>query len=315
MFIIIGLEGCSSRSVKGTYTSASYVEPLRYDKDNGGHLVVIIGRNETDYSSYRIRLNDDENNKEEQIVFSSLPYIAYWRIARNPLGMKPDYSVCGERPILAEYNLELGKEYRKKEREYYDKKDTEYRACRKKTTSIFDSKTVYRYYYAKMREDHKIRYPKKSEMYYRWNINYYIGGVNDLAIEAVPDKYKSKLDELRSHKCHKWGASANHTCYDLPNGDKNIYYGLREEQYIIEDGKRVPKNRYPMDVRISEPIDWVEIEGIEINKDMYDYLERGKNRYTFFMHFNEYKGELTEEQREYIEAVKWDKDRVYEEKK
>lgn len=308
MFIIIGLEGCSSRSVKGTYTSAVYFEPLRYE-NNFGYMTM-----DSEIIVFKIRLNDDESNKEEQMVFSSLPYIAYWRIARNPLGMKPDYSVCGERPILAEYNLELGKEYRKKEREYYDKKDKEYRACRKKTTSIFDSKTVYRYYYAKMREDHKIRYPKKSEMFYRWNINYYIGGVNDLAIEAVPDKYKSKLDELRSHKCHKWGASANHTCYDLPNGDKNIYYGLREEQYIIEDGKRVPKNRYPMDVRISEPIDWVEIEGIEINKDIFDYLEKNC-KMTDFCNLNEYKGELTEEQREYIEAVKWGRDKIWKEKK
>ncbi|OCL85349.1 hypothetical protein AAX26_02021 [Aliarcobacter thereius] len=295
------------KSGKGTYTDASYFEPLRYE-NNGGHMTL-----DSERIIFKIRLNDDESNKEVQELFAEIPYIAYWKIVRNPLGMKPDYSICGERPRLAEYKLELGKEYRKKEREYYDKKDTEYRECTANVTDTFDSKTVYKYYYAKMRQVHKVIYPKKSDMYYRWNINYYIGGVNDLAIEAVPEKYRENLDKLRSHKCHKWGASANHTCYDLPNGDKNIYYGLREEQYIIEEGKKVPKNRYPMDVRISEPIDWVEIEGIEINKDMFDYLEKVCER-TYDCNLNVYKGELTEEQRDYIEAVKWDKDRVYEEK-
>lgn len=38
-----------------------------------------------------------------------------------------------------------------------------------------------------MPENHLVHYPKKSELHFRWNLPFYIGGVNDLAIEAVPE--------------------------------------------------------------------------------------------------------------------------------
>lgn len=165
-----------------------------------------------------------------------------------------------------------------------------------------------------MPESHLINYPKKSDLHYRWNDSLFIGGVNDLAIEAIPDEYKNNLEQLRSHKCHKWGAKVNHTCYDLPNGDKNIYYAIREELYIKdEDGKQKP-NRYLMDVRVSEPLDWIEINGIEIDKEIYEYIDK-TCKDPFFCHLNNYTGTLSQEQKDYVEKVKWSKDKVWKEEK
>ncbi|BAK74050.1 hypothetical protein [Arcobacter sp. L] len=298
--------GCSPfESNKGTYTTTTYFEPLRYDKNNGGYMI-----RDTERISFSLDLIDKERNKDVQKVPADIPFLAYWKIGRNPLGMDPDYKECGEKPRLAKYKLELGEEYREKEMEEYFEKFDLYRACTDNVTETFNSQTTYKYYYAKMPENHEVIYPAKSDMYYRWNLSFYIGGVNDLSIEAVPNEYKRTLEKLRTHECHKWG---DPICYDLPNGDKNIYYAINEESYIIEDNKKVPKNRYSMDVRVSEPLNWIEIVGIEINKDMFDYLEKVCKR-TFFCHFNDYPGDLTAEQKDYVEKVKWSKDLKWVEK-
>ncbi|BAK74048.1 hypothetical protein [Arcobacter sp. L] len=309
LLIISFMTGCTAlKSNKGSYTTTTYLEPIRYDKENGGHLVV--SENNTKHVVFKFRPTDDENNKEAQNGYAEYPFLAYWKIGRNPLGMDPDYKECGEEPELAKYKLELGKEYREKEMEIYYQTKRKYRACTDNVTETFNSQTTYKYYYAKMPENHEVIYPAKSDMYYRWNLFFYIGGVNDLSIEAVPNEYKRTLEKLRTHECHKWG---DPICYDLPNGDKNIYYAINEESYIIEDNKKVPKNRYSMDVRVSEPLNWIEIVGIEINKDMFDYLEKVCKR-TFFCHFNDYPGDLTAEQKDYVEKVKWSKDLKWVEK-
>jgi methyl coenzyme M reductase subunit D len=93
----------------------------------------------------------------------------------------------------------------------------------------------------------------------------------------------------------------------LPNGDKNIYYAINEEPYIIEDGKKKPKNRYSMDVRVSEPLNWIEVEGIEIDKEMFDYLNKICED-SLVCHLNNYTGALTQEQKEYIKKNKWSTD-------
>lgn len=311
---ILFLVACSS-SNKGTYTETSYVEPIRYDKENGGYLVV----NETDYASFKLILNDKESDKNAQEVPAYLPYIAYWKIARNPLGMdvKPKEE-CGEEPEYPDLPVTTNFDEIEKFPKYieYKKERDAHKECIKKVVRNFNSQTKYKYYYAKMKPNTKIIYPAKSDMFYRWNISYFIGGVNDLSIEAVPEKYKTNLDKLRTHDCHKWGDSI---CYDLPNGDKNIYYAIHEEPYIIEDGKKVPQKYYSMDVRISKPLDWVEVEGIEISAKMFYYLEKVCKK-TFFCHFNDliiskYKEEFTPLQKEYIEATKWDLDVKWEPKK
>ncbi|BAK74049.1 hypothetical protein [Arcobacter sp. L] len=300
--------GCSPfESNKGTYTTTTYFEPLRYDKNNGGYMI-----RDTERISFSLDLIDKERNKDVQKVPADIPFLAYWKIGRNPLGMDPDYKECGEwvPSTFSPSSRDISVEQWDKESEIHDEKYSKYKACRRNITETFNPQTTYKYYYAKMPENHEVIYPAKSDMYYRWNLSFYIGGVNDLSIEAVPNEYKRTLEKLRTHECHKWG---DPICYDLPNGDKNIYYAINEESYIIEDNKKVPKNRYSMDVRVSEPLNWIEIVGIEINKDMFDYLEKVCKR-TFFCHFNDYPGDLTAEQKDYVEKVKWSKDLKWVEK-
>ncbi|QKF73729.1 hypothetical protein AFAEC_1571 [Aliarcobacter faecis] len=329
---------CSSSSFdlktkSNDYTYTTYVEPLRYNKENGGHLVVIAGENHTDYAVFQFEPTDNQKNKEIQEAYPEFPYTSYWKIGRNPLGMEPNYSECGEYiplykidPVTEEeieaYNRikddkKLDAEYRKVkkeearlreiEREEHNKKRKIQRACENNISEIFNSQTTYKYYYAKMPENHLVHYPKKSELHFRWNLSFYIGGVNDLKLKSVPEIYKNNLDKLRSHKCHKWGGIDN-TCYDLPNGDKNIYYALREELYTEVNRKKEEPNKALLDVRVSEPLNWIQIDGIEINKDIFDYLEKVCNIGSLVCHLNDYTGALTQEQKEYIQKVKWKKD-------
>lgn len=292
------------------YTYTVYFEPLRYDKENAGHLV--IDKKDTKMSTYGVIVSDTKNSKE-QIVKAKEPLVSYWKIARNPLGMKPDTSECGKDPLSYKPTKDITIEEREREFEEHQKKERKYWSCRERVEDTFDLQTTYKYYYAKMPENHLVHYPKKSELHFRWNLSFYIGGVNDLAIEAVPEIYKNNLDKLRGHKCHKWGASVNHTCYDLPNGNKNIYYALREELYTEVNGKKEEPNKYLLDVRVSEPLNWIEIEGIEINKDIFDYLEKVCEKREL-CHLNDYTGALTQEQKEYIKKNKWSTDKVWKEK-
>lgn len=314
ILIISFMTGCTAlKSNQGSYTTRTYLEPIRYDKDNGGHLVVI--NNNTEHGVFKFRPTDDEKIKDMQKLSTWTPFSAFWKIGRNPLGMNPDYSNCGVRePIDDGYKNKLIREYKEKTGKELVFQDWDiYYNCIDNVRETFNSQTTHKYYYARMPENHLVTYPAKSDLYYRWNLSFYIGGVNDLSLEAVPNEYKNNLDKLRSHKCHKWGASSNHTCYDLPNGDKNIYYAINEEPYIIEDGKKKPKNRYSMDVRVSEPLNWIEIDGIEINKEIFDYLNKICED-SLVCHLNNYTGNLTQEQKEYIKKNKWSTDEVWKEK-
>lgn len=303
---------CSSSSFdlktkSNDYTYTTYVEPLRYDKENGGHLVVIAGENHTDYAVFQFEPTDNQKNKEIQEAYPEFPYTSYWKIGRNPLGMEPDYSECGEYIPLYKPREGITIEEREREFEEHQKKRKIQRACENNISETFKSQTTYKYYYAKMPENHLVHYPKKSVLHFRWNLSFYIGGVNDLKLKSVPEIYKNNLDKLRSHKCHKWGGIDN-TCYDLPNGDKNIYYALREELYKEINGKKEEPNVALSDVRVSEPLNWIQIDGIEINKDIFDYLEKVCNIGSLVCHLNDYTGTLTQEQKEYIQKVKWKKD-------
>ncbi|MBP9479768.1 MAG: hypothetical protein KBF12_14290 [Sebaldella sp.] len=306
--IIFFLIALTSLLYSNNGTATAYFEPLRYDEANGGYVIRESKFRAIDYKT-------NERDKELQKKPTN-PYVAYWKVGRNSLGMKPDYSKCGEEPKYPD-DLEY-KTWGERERlpKYinYKKTRTEYEECTSNITQTFDSQIKYKYYYARMPESHLINYPKKSDLHYRWNDSLFIGGVNDLAIEAIPDEYKNNLEQLRSHKCHKWGAKVNHTCYDLPNGDKNIYYAIREELYIKdEDGKQKP-NRYLMDVRVSEPLNWIEINGIEIDKEIYEYIDK-TCKDPFFCHLNNYTGALSQEQKDYVKKVKWNKDEVWKEEK
>ena len=203
------------------YTFTDYFEPLRYDKENGGYM--IAGNGNTKFTIFDFTLSDTKNSKE-QIVKAKEPLVSYWKIGRNPLGMEPDYSKCDKEPRY-EFNMDrlkeqinrdheeylrvkddvkLYTEYKKRKEEEARLRDIEYevqdkyKACRKRIKETFDSQTTYKYYFAKMPENHLVHYPKKSELHFRWNISNYIGGVNDLKLKSVPEIYQNSLDKLRT---------------------------------------------------------------------------------------------------------------------
>jgi hypothetical protein len=304
LFFLIALTSLLYSNNKGS-TATAYFEPLRYDESNGGYSIR--------ESNFRIYDYGADEGKTELQKKPTNPYLGYWKVGRNSLGIDPDYTKCGEEPKYPD-DLEY-KTWNERENlpKYinYKKIKFEYNACTSNVTQTFDSQTKYKYYYARMPQNHLINYPKKSNLHYRWNHSFYVGGVNDLKLKAVPDEYKNSLEQLRVHNCHTWGGIDNN-CYDLPNGDKNIYYAIREELYIKdEDGKQKP-NRYLMDVRVSEPLKWIQIDGIEINQDIYEYIDK-VCRDPFFCHLNNYTGTLSQEQKNYVEKVKWSKDKVWKE--
>ena len=91
LFFLVALTSLLYSNSK--YTVTTYFEPLRYDEANGGYMI-----RDSERAIMRFIPTDKENNKEIQSIYSELPLASYWKVGRNSLGMKPDYSKCGEEP-------------------------------------------------------------------------------------------------------------------------------------------------------------------------------------------------------------------------
>jgi hypothetical protein len=309
LFIILILQGCSIKEEEKYSFVAMTIPPL-YDKEKGGYLVPSVNY---EYGSKIISQFGDrfgsiiKTHKNDGLIEE--PLRSLWKIVRNPDGHRTNYSSCGKEPKRPIYIVELGKEKRERDWEIYKQKDRKVRNCISKIKEKYNSKYTTEYFYARMPQDYKLIYPKtKSPRHASWQITLYNGRVNDLSPKAIPDKYKNNLNELRSHKCQKWGSPI---CRDLPGKDENIYYSIREELYhkTQSDAKYSTSTASLSDVRVSQPLDWHEIKGIRIDKTIYDYLfERCKSGWKF-CHLNDYKGDLTPEQKEYLENTKWSQDK------
>ena len=53
---------------------------------------------------------------------------------------------------------------------------------------------------------------------------------------------------------------------------------------------------------------------IEIDKEIYEYIDK-TCKDPFFCHLNNYTGALSQEQKDYVKKVKWNKDEVWKEEK
>src|SRR5574344_2048383 len=137
-------------SDKNDYTYTTYFEPLRYDKENGGYMT-----KDSERIMFRI-VPFDKKSKEAQISPLKSPFMAYWKIGRNPLGMKPVYDKCGNEPSLyKDFNYkdssELAKEetikfknYMKARRKWIDCIDDLPSEYAKDVIKTFNSQTTYK---------------------------------------------------------------------------------------------------------------------------------------------------------------------------
>ncbi len=199
------------------------------------------------------------------------------------------------------------------EREIWEKMYDKREACVKKHQAKDKANEKTRYYYARTPKSHKIIYPKKGERHSHWELTLYGGRVGDLSSEAIEPEELANISQFRTHLCSKYGSSVQNICFDLPGKDHNAYYTIREVKYSDPNRKREPgenPNYRPQwetlyDVRISPPTPWIEIEGIEIDENMYKYLEKECRFGEKYCHLDKYKGKLTKEQEAYVKSVSW----------
>jgi hypothetical protein len=115
---------------------------------------------------------------------------------------------------------------------------------------------------------------------------------------------KKNLGKFRSHHCYQFGSTRRgEQCYDLPGKEKNIYYTVRSMVSYKEDMPKAEDDKWwteYLDIRIASPVQWREIEGIEIDKPMYDYLEHHCAYGEAFCVLDQYKGAMTAEQKAYV---------------
>jgi len=236
--------------------------------------------------------------------------VSTWKVVRLK-GGKPDWDkLCGKEPREKNYTSnEITDEYErvKREREENDKITNKVRICVKKHQAINKANEKTHYFYARTTQTHKITYPIKHKRHSHWEAIVYHGRVGDLTDEAIEPEDLANISQFRTHLCTKYGSSVQNVCFDLPGEDKNLYYSIRE----VKIAKKNPElNGYQpqwesiMDVRISAPTPWTEVEGIEIDKEMYEYL-KDECYQERSCHLDDYKGSMTKEQRTYVNKVSW----------
>ncbi len=236
-----------------------------------------------------------------------------WKITYIKGGL-PDYDkLCGKEPVWKDWTREQllaeGADERwKKEWQKYIKKRRRYYSCVDKVQEDAEKRKRSRYFYARSTPDHKIVYQPKKEGHEYWEATIYNGRVSDLTVDALSEEQKKNIKKLRAHPCYKYDelyGVRQKECYDLPGKESSIYYvirsipvyrsGLTEDELIEQLSYR--------DILIAPPVEWTEIEGIEIDKAMYDYLKERCRIGEEFCTLDYYEGPMTQKQREYVKRV------------
>jgi len=242
-----------------------------------------------------------------------------WKVTRIKGGKNDLRKMCGERPKeLRRWSQEEWREKGADEKwdraqEAYWKIERKRRTCVKKHQAKDKANEKTRYYYARTLQSHKIVYPQKAERHSHWELTLYGGRVGDLSSEAIEPEELVNISQFRTHLCSKWGSSMKNICFDLPGKDHNAYYTIREVKYSDPNRKREAGESldyHPVwedlyDVRISVPTPWIEIEGMEIDANMYKHLEKECHYGEKYCHLDKYKGSMTKEQQAYVKKVSW----------
>ena len=227
-------------------------------------------------------------------------------------GGPPDYKkLCGKRPVWKDWTREQllaegAKERNKKEWEEYWKIEEKRRACVEKVQADAEKRKKSRYFYARSTPDHKIVYQPKKKGHEYWEATIYNGRVSDLTVDALSEEQKRNIKSLDSHPCYRFGNKRRgDTCYDLPGKESSIYYVIRSipvYRYGLTEDELIEQLSY-RDILIAPPVEWTEIEGIEIDKAMYDYLKERCRIGEEFCTLDYYEGPMSKKQREYVKRV------------
>ena len=230
-------------------------------------------------------------------------------------GGPPDYDkLCGKEPkkprrwTQEEWKQSGAKEKREKEWEEYIKKRRRYYSCVEKVQEDAEKRKRSRYFYARSTPDHKIVYQPKKEGHEYWEATIYNGRVSDLTVDALSEEQKKNIKKLRAHPCYKYDelyGVRQKECYDLPGKESSIYYVIRSIPVYRSGltGDELIEQLSYRDILIAPPVEWTEIEGIEIDKAMYDYLKERCRIGEEFCTLDYYEGPMTQKQREYVKRV------------
>jgi len=241
--------------------------------------------------------------------------VSVWRVIRLPNGKAKYSSICGKRQREPEYIVALGEEKREKDWQEYMNNYRKRNNCVKKLQAQDELDKVQQYFYARSKPTHKVIYPPRTPNHSHWEVTVYNGRVGDLQPKALTQTQKDNLHKLRKHKCYKYGSTwKDFYCYDLEGNDTSLYYTIREQlasKITSEEGVLSSEWEGLKDIRISPPQEWVEVKGISINKEQYDYLSKVCKKGEEFCHLNNYNGKLTLDEKNYIKSVEFDSDKLY----
>jgi len=321
MFTLLSFQACSLAQEKDSFSLVINTMPLKYEEDKGGYLIDTKGILRFGQYSQASMFSKKYGKIEG-------PIASAWYITRSSLNEKEIIlKHCGNYPIKPKEYLVYSNIKNKSKNEIneiefqwknYHIDSNLHGDCRFKVKKEYiEPSYSNQYYYVKALPNLKITYPKKHERHASWQAIVFKGRVGDLTSEALTSEQKNNLEDLRAHKCYKWSrflGVPQKACYDLQGKDSSIYYGIRQE--LFKENKSSAKysvnTEHLRDIRIYPPVKWTEIKGIKINKEMYDYVYQQCRQGKDYCHFNNYKGSLTKEQKEYIKTVTWKTDKVYE---
>ena len=302
-FIILIFLACGEKYDDKVFWVGTFEMPILEDKNNGGKVIDV--QNITYAGQY--------NNKEKTFQKYKGPIegsiVSVWEIVRLPNG-KLDYeAICGEEPIKP---INYSDKNYDDDYETYRKKRNKLHACYKQVTAKMELNKVHKYFYARSKPSLQITYPPRTKRHSHWQVTIYNGRVGDLTPEALTQEQKNNLNKLRQHECYQWGSTKRgDICYDLEGEETSLYYTIREHLYSppAKDGVVSSQWEGLKDIRISPPQKWIEIKGMSINKEQYDYLKEVCQKGEEYCHLNNYNGKLTKSEKEYINSVKYDNDK------
>ena len=303
VLLSITFTACAEKHDDKTFWVKLYNTTPTYDKTNGGKFVSMD-------SVLRV---GQYNNLEKIFQKYKGPIkgsiVSVWSVTRLPNGKADTYGICGNQVESPTNYLEKSYD---SDNYKYKMKRTKRKNCVKKLQAQDELDKVNQYFYARSKPSLKITYPPKTPNHSHWEATVYNGRVGDLTPEALTQEQKDNLHKLRKHECYKWSSPKRGSdCYDLEGNDTSLYYTIREHLSSppTKDGVLSSQWEGLKDIRISPPQKWVEIKGISINKEQYDYLSEVCKKGEEYCHLNDYTGKLTKAEKEYMDSVKYGSDK------
>lgn len=236
------------------------------------------------------------------------PIVAIWRVARYP-GERPSFEDCGKEPKYPEppENIllsspeftEMKKKHRELRKKYYD--------CHARNDDMVEKSKSFTYYHARSTNKHVPEMPGRSENHMLYDIHISLGPIGAIRPQDLSEADRANKEQLQAMPCVN-----GDDCYRLAGKDSSLYYTARsiETNPPTKDGMASSPWKRPGLIRTA-PHQWEEIEGIEISKAQYEYLQSRCDRYQegfegmIFCRLDDTVPNLTLSQQTYARATTW----------